>query len=119
MTKDHRDKTDRLDELPTAYLHCRTFGHPWEEFVPVGMRKPEHGFRFSLLCVSCGTERHDLLNLAGEVVTREYRYASAYQVSFKASRADYRVALDARKRRVARRGDLVVAIETARGRRTA
>ena len=106
-----KTKTHDLDALPTEYVVCRTFGHAWEEFIPVGMRKPEHGFRFSILCVSCGTERHDLLNLAGELIQREYRYAPAYQVSFKLSRADYRVVLDARKRRVARRGDIEVAIE--------
>lgn len=108
--KKQDNKTHDILDLPTPYLHCRTFGHPWEEFVPVGMRKPDFGFRFSLLCTSCGTERHDLLNQRGEVVQREYRYADKYQVSFKSSRDEYRVELNRRKRRIARRGDIEIAI---------
>lgn len=103
-------KTHSIEDLPTNFLHCRTFGHSWEEFVPVGMRKPEIGFRFSILCVSCGTERHDLMNLRGDVVQREYRYAPGYQVSFSVGRDEYRIELNRRKRKIARRGNDIVEI---------
>lgn len=101
---------ESVSDLPTNYLTCRTFGHQWEEFVPVGMRKPQHSFRFSLLCVSCGTERHDLLNLSGQLTQREYRYAEGYQVKFKMSRDECRVALNKRKKRTIRRGNLTAVV---------
>lgn len=108
--KTKKNKTHAIEDLPTNYLTCRTFGHSWEEFIPVGMRKPQIGFRFSLLCVSCGCERHDLMNQRGEVVQREYRYPDAYEVSFRAARDEYRIQLNRRKRKRARRGTQVIEV---------
>ena len=103
-------KTHQLDELPTPFVFCRTFGHSWEEFIPVGKKGPIFGFRFSLLCTHCGTERHDILDSSGTLLTREYVYPDKYQVSFKLDRADYRVELNSRKRKRARRGDLEISV---------
>lgn len=104
--------THDLDDLPTDFLKCRTFGHAWEEYVPVGMRKPTFGFRYSLLCASCGTERHDLIDTNGGLVQREYRYPDGYRLSFWLDRATARLALQARgdRQRLARRGDTLVRV---------
>ena len=101
-----------IDDLPVPFLRCRAFGHKWDEFLPVGKRKAEWGFRLSLLCVSCGTERHDLINATGSVGGREYVYPEGYQLDQKASRDEIRLLYE-RKRKVktiARRGNLEVAV---------
>lgn len=103
MTK---SMTYELGDLPTDLLKCRTFGHSWDEFVPGGMRTPQFGFRFSLICTSCRSERHDLINQAGTLLQREYRYAAGYQLGFALSRDEARIEYERRedRRRVARRG---------------
>lgn len=100
--------SDSLDGYPTPYLKCRTFGHIWDEFIPVGKRKPEFGFRFSLLCITCGSERHDLLDTNGAVAARQYVYPDGYYLGFRLVRADARVIYNQRKRRIGRRGNLEV-----------
>lgn len=100
--------SDDLSTYPTPFLKCRTFGHAWDEFVPVGKRKPEFGFRFSLLCISCGMERHDLLDVNGAVGARQYVRPEGYKLDFRLPRAEARVEFTSRRRRVARRGDLKV-----------
>jgi hypothetical protein len=93
-----------LTTQPAEYVRCRTVGHSWDDFVPVGMRRPSFGFRLSLLCTSCGMERHDLVNTRGDVLQREYRAPDDYTIRGGApARADYRVEL-------ARRGGAVMAI---------
>lgn len=96
-------------DLSTDHLKCRAFGHRWEEFIPVGMGKPEFGFRFSLLCTRCGTERHDLIDQLGQVAHRAYHYADEYELGTleKPTREDIRLHLHERKRSVARRGKLM------------
>lgn len=96
-----------IDEMPTEYVQCRTFGHSWDEFIPTNMRKPSFGFRFSLICATCGTERHDLLDTNGAVANRAYKYPDYYQTAFKADRSEYRIELSSRKRKRARRGALL------------
>lgn len=101
-------KTHDLEDLPTPFLKCRVFGHSWDEYIPAGARKPSFGWRLSSICVSCGTERRDIIGAAGQVVSREYIYPDGYQCSFKLPRADARQAYKRRRgRRKARRGDLV------------
>lgn len=88
-------------------VRCRTVGHAWDPFVPVGMRRPSFGARLSLLCGSCGTERHDLVNAAGDVLAREYRYRDGYQIAGGApDRADWRREYVARTPDVARADDV-------------
>lgn len=87
--------------MPDEFVRCRTVGHRWDDFVPVGMRRPSFGWRLSLVCTSCRTERHDLVNVRGDVLQREYRYPDDYQVRGGAPpRADYRQEL-------ARRGSVM------------
>lgn len=93
------EKTDNLADLPTPYLKCRVFGHNWEEFIPIGMSKASFGSRYSLLCTSCGTERHDLINFHGDVGQRDYRYPDGYLLSFAVDKADCRLEYNARKDR--------------------
>jgi hypothetical protein len=104
----HLKRVITVDDLPVEYLHCRAFGHTWEEFVPVGMRKPEWGFRFSLLCTHCQTERHDLIDVAGNVGQREYRYMPDYQLDVATNRAEVRLMYEHKRPRskIARRGSL-------------
>lgn len=100
-----------LRSLPLPWLKCRAFGHAWEEYVPVGKRKPEFGFRLSLSCSSCGMERHDILDTYGHLATREYVAPDGYYDIGRWPRADFRLAYyRARKgTRVARRGHSKVA----------
>jgi hypothetical protein len=97
-----------LNGYPTEYLHCRTFGHNWEEFVPVSMRRPQFGFRFSLLCTTCGTERHELIaSRSGQLLQRAYEYPDGYSLDFRPQRDECRVVLKRRRKgRVIRRGPL-------------
>lgn len=94
-----------LDTYNTAYLKCRTFGHSWEEFVPVGKR-PGIGFRFSLLCTSCGMERHDNVGTSGILISRQYVQPEGYSLEFRVDRAEARRVYHERKRKVYRRGTL-------------
>jgi hypothetical protein len=101
-----------LLELPTEWLKCRSFGHTWEEFLPVGKRKPEFGFRISLLCTTCSMERHDILDVLGNLATRDYKEPEGYYGVGQFTRAEFRVAYDQKRstRRIARRGDLARAV---------
>lgn len=101
---------ESLRDVPTKYLICKTFGHAWEEFIPVGKRKPSFGFRFSLLCVTCESERHDLLNQKGELLERAYGRPDEWPIHFAWNRDECREALNGRKRRRARRGTQMVAV---------
>ena len=108
MSRPRIRAVNTVDSLPVEFLRCRAFGHAWEEFVPVGMRKPEFGFRFSLLCTSCESERHDLIDVAGNVAAREYRYMPDYALDVATDRAEVRLLYEARRKRtrLARRGSL-------------
>lgn len=63
---------------PTEFLKCRGFLHSWDEFVSVGKRKQLFGDRVSLLCVSCGSERHDIYDTYGVIQARDYVYPDGY-----------------------------------------
>ena len=106
MSRPRLRTVNSVDTLPVDYLRCRAFGHAWEEFVPRGKRKPEFGFRFSLLCTSCTTERHDLIDTLGQVVAREYVYPDGYQLDVRTNRPEVRLFYEDRRKRgvLARRG---------------
>lgn len=88
---------NNLEDLTLDHLRCRTFGHAWEEFVPVGMRRPSFGWRFSLLCTSCSTERHELVDTHGGIAQREYRYPEGYGLDHRPDRAEARVLYNKRR----------------------
>lgn len=64
-------------KIELEQLKCRGFLHTWEEFIPVGKRRA-YGDRVSLLCVSCGAERHDIYDTYGALNGREYKLPDGY-----------------------------------------
>jgi hypothetical protein len=87
-----------------AMVRCRTYGHGWDEWTPVGMRKPPWGFRLSLRCVRCGTERHDIIDANGDVSSRKYYYPDGYKMTRdeRPTRPQFRLLLLKEQRREAR-----------------
>jgi hypothetical protein len=65
--------------LDVSMLRCRTYGHAWDEFYPDNLGIPMYGWRLSLRCTRCSTERHDVINVRGEVGQRRYLYPDGYQ----------------------------------------
>jgi hypothetical protein len=68
-----------------------------------GRRPPGWGERFSLRCVRCTTERHDVIDALGDLSQREYHYPD-----------DYRLAKDETPSRQAMRLDLLGQIHRRR-----
>jgi hypothetical protein len=69
---------------PTAGLgldqvRCRSYGHSWDEFFPIDLNPPLYGWRLSLRCTRCATERHDNIDFKGQVMSRRYIYQEGYQ----------------------------------------
>lgn len=65
-------------DMPDQFLRCRTWGHAWDDFAPVGMRPPEYGWRESLRCTRCGMERHSVIDRKDAVSTRSYYQPDGY-----------------------------------------
>lgn len=101
-----------IEDLPLEFLRCRAFAHKWEEFLPFGKRRGEWGFRVSLLCTSCGTERHDTYDSLAALGARQYVYPEGYQLDVKASKEEIRLLYERRRKikTIARRGHLEVAV---------
>jgi len=93
-----RETVKDLEQYDLSYLFCRTFGHNWEEFVPVGKRKPIAGFRLSLRCTSCGMERHDGIDTLGNIGTRQYVQPVGYYLGYRVKRNEARVIYNKRRR---------------------
>lgn len=95
-----RPKLTRAERahLRDEYLRCRVIGHQWDEFDPVGMRKPHFGWRLSVRCERCSTERHDLINARGEVGSRSYVYPEDYDIPGRAVRTELRTEIHRRRR---------------------
>ena len=93
--------------LRLEYEKCRVWGHAWEDFIPDGKRQPGWGSRFSLRCVRCATERHDVIDHLGDLSQRQYVYPDDYRLAADEtpSRSSLRLDLlsDLRKVRRARR----------------
>ena len=85
--------TTGTKEVRTTYVMCRTLGHAWEPFTPRGKRPAYFGYRLSLRCVRCGTERHDTIDMLGNVGSRSYEYEEDYKDAEKVAKEDYRLAL--------------------------
>ena len=96
-----------LASYPLEYLFCRVFGHSWEEFIAVGMRRPVTGFRLSLRCTSCMTERHDSIDTLGTVGSRKYYYPDNYYLGYTVPRSEARVVYNKRRRRKGMRREAV------------
>ena len=98
-------------KLSLEYEKCRTWGHAWEDFIPHGKRPSGWGSRFSLRCVRCATERHDVIDSIGQLSSRQYEYPEDYKLAKDETptRAEFRLDLLRQMRagardRLARRG---------------
>lgn len=67
--------------LKLEYAECRTFGHGWEPYRPIGKRPPGWGRRFTLRCFRCGAERHDTIDSRGALSSRHYDYPTDYELA--------------------------------------
>jgi hypothetical protein len=65
--------------LDQGMTRCRIYGHAWEEFYPDNLGTPLYGWRLSLRCTRCTTERHDTIDHIGQISQRRYIYADGYQ----------------------------------------
>ena len=68
----------RIDNPLGDYVRCRTYSHAWDEFYPIDLAPPLYGWRLSLRCTRCGTERHDTCSFSGAVMSRRYIYPEGY-----------------------------------------
>jgi hypothetical protein len=92
---DAPDPLDLLDpsSLDPTYLKCRSYGHAWDEFNPIDLDAPVYGWRLSLRCLRCHTERHDNLDYKGMLMARRYIYADGYSIKHAPERPVFREAL--------------------------
>lgn len=67
----------RLSEVKTEYLLCQVFNHRWDRYNKLG-RRTNWGSLFSRRCDTCTAERHDVIDLQGNLSTREYVYPEDY-----------------------------------------
>jgi hypothetical protein len=72
------------------YVECKAIGHNWERFQPIGMERPYFGWRLSLVCTTCETERHDIIDANGNVGSRTYYYPEDYKTAEKLTRDELR-----------------------------
>jgi hypothetical protein len=79
--------------IEETYLRCRTYNHSWDEFFPIDLYPPAYGWRLSLRCIRCGSERHDIYDFKGRVMGRRYRYAEGYSQKGAPPRSVFREAL--------------------------
>jgi hypothetical protein len=86
--------------LDESMIRCRTYGHAWDEFYPSVKGPPSFGWRLSLRCTRCTTERHDTIDVLGHVAAREYLYPEGYHLlrDETPTRDQLRVAMFARVR---------------------
>jgi hypothetical protein len=69
----------RIDtSLDESFIKCRNYLHAWDEFFPITLEPPMYGWRLSLRCIRCGTERHDNIDFKGRVMGRRYIYPQGY-----------------------------------------
>lgn len=89
--------------VPKKYEHvqCRAIGHAWMPHLDTDRpRSSMFTHVLSLVCATCGTERHDAIGATGRLVTRAYKYPEDYKVTDIVDRAEWRQSL---VRRLARR----------------
>lgn len=92
-------------DFELSMMRCRTYGHAWDEFTPIDL-PPKAGWQLSLRCIRCTTERHDVIDLVGNLSERRYVYPDGYRdatADHRLSRQEYRQALYERIRTRSRR----------------
>lgn len=61
------------------YALCKTINHSWDRVDNPELPAPDIGWRLSLRCIRCQSERHDLISpVTGEVMARRYVYPDGY-----------------------------------------
>lgn len=75
MSRRVRPTADLTDE----YLRCRAIGHAWDDFNPINKRPPSFGWLMAFRCTRCFTERSDLIDSLGRLITRYYVYHDDYR----------------------------------------
>jgi hypothetical protein len=64
--------------LASALLHCRELGHSWANYT-ASWHADSGTYDRALICGSCGTERHQILDAEGFIVSNgRYRYPDGY-----------------------------------------
>ena len=76
-----RKRAPKGVDAEQAMIRCRTYGHAWDEFYPDDLGPPEFGWRLSLRCTRCTSQRHDTIDHIGQVGQRRYIYPDGYQLS--------------------------------------
>lgn len=74
------EATERA-EISSDMLRCRIYGHAWDEFYPDDLGIPMWGWRLSLRCTRCATERHDIIDRYGRLGQRRYLYPDGYRIA--------------------------------------
>lgn len=75
-----RVQVRQADTTDEAFIRCRTYSHAWDEFSPIDLDPPAYGWRLSLRCIRCSTERHDMISYGtGQMLSRRYIYVEGYQ----------------------------------------
>ena len=85
-----------MSEWGDEVVRCRTYGHAWDEFTASDLGPPMLDWRLSLRCIRCQTERHDEIDLLGNVGARRYIYLDGYKTVVseeKMTRYEYRQTL--------------------------
>jgi hypothetical protein len=81
----------RARKMPTEFVLCHAWGHAWEEdLFPSNLRPPQWGYRESVRCGRCTSERHFTIDSMGRVSSRYYRYVDGYQVGVRTNRSEWR-----------------------------
>lgn len=60
------------------FVLCR-LAHSWEEYNDNELGPPAFGWRFSIRCVRCGAQRHDLIDSLGRLAGRRYIHPEGYR----------------------------------------
>jgi len=95
--------TRRIDPAE-KYAECGVFGHAWDDEGAPSSWKPEFGWGLVAVCMRCTTERRDVIGSLGQVIQRSYWHPDdySYHGGQRPSRADFRLALKAKRERQAR-----------------
>jgi hypothetical protein len=86
-----RTMRPRGTETPSArdYTDCRTYSHAWSQFYPTDWEAPLSGWRLSLRCTRCDTQRHDLISASsGGLLGRRYEWPEDYRIAGEAPSRD-------------------------------
>lgn len=68
-----------MDPQSYEHLTCREIGHAWN---PGGFDNRDKNFGVAriLKCLRCPTQRHDIYNTRGMLLSRQYKYPDDYKL---------------------------------------